>query len=162
MIYPFSWTEEPDTVKMTILLKVIYRANDSILNCQWPFSQNWNKNLKFSWKYRIPQIAKAILREKWSWRDQASWLKTILQSYSHHNSMVLTQKWNIHQWNNRKPRNKSMHLCSIDLWQRSQEYIIKERHFFNKLCWENRTDTCKKNGIRKFFNIMHINKLKMD
>ena len=30
-------------------------------------------------------------KEEWSWRNQASWLKVILQSYSHQDSMVLAQ-----------------------------------------------------------------------
>ena len=31
-------------------------------------------------------------KEKWSWRNQASWLQTILQSYTNQYSMVPTQK----------------------------------------------------------------------
>ena len=32
------------------------------------------------------------LEEEWNWRNQPSSLQTILQSYSHQNSMVLAQK----------------------------------------------------------------------
>ena len=31
-------------------------------------------------------------KEEESWKNQASWLQIILQSYSHQDSMVLTQK----------------------------------------------------------------------
>ena len=31
-------------------------------------------------------------KEKWSWRNQVSWLQTILSSYSHQNSVILAQK----------------------------------------------------------------------
>ena len=31
-------------------------------------------------------------KEEWDWRNQPSWLQTILQSYSHQDSMVLVQK----------------------------------------------------------------------
>ena len=31
-------------------------------------------------------------KEKWSWKNQVTWLQSILQSYNHQNSMVLTQK----------------------------------------------------------------------
>ena len=34
----------------------------------------------------------SLEKEEWSWRNQPSWLQTILQSYSHWKSMVLAQK----------------------------------------------------------------------
>ena len=40
-------------------------------------------------------------KEEWEWRNQPSWLQTILQSYSHQESMVLAQR-NIGQWNKTK------------------------------------------------------------
>ena len=33
-----------------------------------------------------------LVKERWSWRNQLSWLQNILQSYSNQNSMVLAQK----------------------------------------------------------------------
>ena len=43
-----------------------------------------------------------------------------------------------------KPRNKPMHLCSINLQKKRQDYAMEERQFLQKLCWENWTATCKK------------------
>ena len=34
----------------------------------------------------------SLEKEKWSWRNQTPWLQTILQSYSHQYSTVLTPK----------------------------------------------------------------------
>jgi len=48
--------------------------------------------LTFVWKYKRLQIAKAILRKKNSWRNQAPSLQTTIQSYSNQNSTVLAQK----------------------------------------------------------------------
>ena len=56
------------------------------------------------------QTAKAILRRKNSWRNQAPCLQTILQSYSHHNSMVLAQNQKYKSMEQgRNPRNKPTH-----------------------------------------------------
>ena len=45
-----------------------------------------------------------------SWRNQALWLQTILQSYSNKNKMMLTQKQIfISMEQNRKSRNKPTH-----------------------------------------------------
>ena len=38
-------------------------------------------------------------KEKWSWRNKAPGLQTILQNYSHQNCMVLAQDRNIDQLN---------------------------------------------------------------
>ena len=48
--------------------------------------------------------------EEWSWRNQLSRLQTILQSYSHQNSMALAQKQKYRPMEqDRKPRNKPVH-----------------------------------------------------
>ena len=48
-------------------------------------------------------------KEKWSWRNQAPWLQTILQSYSNQDSMVLAQKQKYKSMEqDRKPRDKPM------------------------------------------------------
>ena len=76
---------------MTILPKAIYRFGDSV-----QFLSNYqghlieHKSFKFVWKHNRPQITKAILRKKkWSWKNQAPQIQTILQSFSNQDSMVL-------------------------------------------------------------------------
>ena len=70
----------------------------------------------------------SLEKEEWSWRNQASWPQVILQSYSHQDSMVLAQKQNYRPMEqDRKPRNKPMHLWVPYFWQRSQEYIMGQR-----------------------------------
>ena len=55
-------------------------------------------------------------KEEWNWRNQPACLQTILQSYSHQDSMVLAQRQKYRSMEqNRKPRDKSMHLWTIYL-----------------------------------------------
>ena len=50
-------------------------------------------------------------KEEWSWRNQASRLQVILQSYSDQDSMVVAQKQKYRQMEQyKKPRNKAIHL----------------------------------------------------
>ena len=52
-------------------------------------------------------------KEKWSWKNQAPGLQTILQSYSNQDSMVLAQNQKYRSMEqDRKPRDKPMHLWS--------------------------------------------------
>ena len=56
-------------------------------------------------------------KEKWSWRNQAPWLQTTLQSYNNLKSMVLAEKQKYRSMEqDRKLGNKPTHLLSIDLW----------------------------------------------
>ena len=69
--------------------------------------------------------------EEWSWSNQPSWFQIILQSYSHQDSMVLAQRQKYRSMEqNRNTRDKSTHLWTPYLWQRRQEYTMRQRQPF--------------------------------
>ena len=75
------------------------------------------------WKYERLFSQRNLEKKEQSWRHHSSLLQTVLQSYSHQNNIVWAQK-QIHRSmeQNRDHRNKPMHLWSINLQQRRQEY----------------------------------------
>ena len=76
---PCFWVGRINIVKITILPNAIYRF--SAIPIKLPmafFTELEQKTLQFVWKYQRPQIANAIEKEKWSWRNQAPRLQTIL------------------------------------------------------------------------------------
>ena len=76
-------------------------------------------------------------KEEWSWRNQPSWLQIMLQSYSHQDSILLAQKQKYRPMEqNRKPRNKPMHVWVPYFWQRRQEYTIGQRQFLQQVALE--------------------------
>ena len=75
-----------------------------------------------------PNSQSSLEKQEWSWRNQPSWLQIILQSYSHQNSMVLAWKQKYRPMEqDRKPRNKRMHLWVPYFQQRRQEYTMWKR-----------------------------------
>ena len=67
-------------------------------------------------------------KEEWNWRNQSAWLQALLQGHSHQDSMVLAQRQKYRTMEqNRKFRDKSVHLWTPYLWQRSQEYPMEKR-----------------------------------
>ena len=70
----------------------------------------------------------SLEKEERSWRKQPSWLHIILQSYNHQDSTVVEQKQKYRPMEqDRKPRNKPMHLWVPYFWQRRQEYTTRQR-----------------------------------
>ena len=71
---------------------------------------------------------RSLEKEKWSWRNQPSWLQIIPQNCSHQDSMVLAWKQKYRPMEqDRKPINKPMHLWVPYFWQRGQEYTMGQR-----------------------------------
>ena len=106
----------------------------SLLSYQWHFSGTVTKKFFFFFIYReIQQTLNSQSyseKEKQSWMYQAAWLQRTLQSYSKQDYIILALA---HKWKYRsmeqdtKSRGKPMHLCSINLWQRRQEYTMEKR-----------------------------------
>ena len=101
----------------------LYRITNGI------FYRTRTKNLKICMEtQKTPNSQSNLEGKKRSWKTQAPWLQTILQSYSNQDSMVLTQKQKYRLMKqDRKSRDKPMHLWSTNLWQRRQGYTMEKR-----------------------------------
>ena len=79
------------------------------------------------WKHKRPSIAKEILKKEVEHEKLGSLTSDYTQRYSHQKSMILAQKQKyglVEQ--DRKARNKSVHLWSNNLWHLMQLYIKKK------------------------------------
>ena len=67
-------------------------------------------------------------KEEWNWRNQPAQHQSLLQSHSHQDSMVLAQRQKYRSMEqNRKPRDKSMHLWTPYSCKSRQKYTMEKR-----------------------------------
>ena len=97
-----------------------------------------------------------------SWRYNPPRLQTILQSQSNQNSVVLVEKQTHSSMEQkREPRNKPIHLQSINLRQRRQEYIMEKRQSLQQVTLGKLDSQLQNNEIRMFPHTIHKNKFKV-
>ena len=92
------------------------------------FHRTRTKNFTIHMETQKTLNSQSSLEKEWSWRNPHSWLQIIPQSYSHQDSMELAQKQKYRPMEqDRKPRNKPMHVWVPYFWQRRQEHTMGQK-----------------------------------